>query len=716
MSLFEKSLNPLYKSVDKISDFSDVIPSNDIENEEFPYFSGTESYIIAKFRELFHKLKNIEKEIEDQIIVIENETGDDKAEAVSVYNKLLSKADLFVDRINRELDVLSSPYFGKIRIRRDKSQGVSENTYDVYIGKFACFDENTNKLLITDWRAPITNVYYENSGPKKGISFKSPIGNLTGDLLQKRQFDISDGRIHKIYDAKTGNITADAFLLTQLTRRIGKKLKDIVATIQNEQNEIIRSDIDKSIILQGVAGSGKTTIVLHRLAYLLYTYPDRVNPEKSLIIAPNRMFLDYISDVLPSLGIKNIESNTFLFWAKKILGLNNSYTLSPLKTDYKLKERKGNFENIDKLLKFFDSYEDELLQEIPFSESDVVYRRYFDLKKSNPDISVKERLNLAVEGTFVNIELKNKLTQTVLKDTDVIREKINKYIKVKTNVFTVYKQFIRDKRFTSLEVSKYTLERFIKKTFTVEDLAPLVVLQFLINGNIEHIRDYIVVDEAQDMSPFEIFALAKCAKRGNLFLAGDIAQSIIPPFYIKSWDQINELLRKTNRDTDVEIFNINKCYRTTVEIIEYTNTILSKFFPKDYTLPEAVLRHGDKVKEFTVDKLKDMVEYLNSEFDKGAVTTAIITKNEGESSFVFDKLKRLKGLKHPVFSYSDSDYRTGILVLPISKAKGLEFDSVLILNPKQYNLKDELDVREYYVASTRPLHRLYLVNLNEKIS
>lgn len=715
MSSFDKYINPIYKNIETLSNFSDLIPTNNLEKEEFPYFKSSEDLFIEKYLLLKKRLKETEEDIEKQIQIVESETGDDKSAAVGVYNKLLKQAHLFVDRINRELDIVNSPYFGKIMIRRDKNRYLSEGITNVYIGKFSYFDENTNKLLITDWRAPITNVYYENAGPKNEIRFKTPRGLMTGDLLQKRQFEISNARIHHIYDAKSGNVTADEFLLSQLTHRLGKKLTDIVATIQNQQNEIIRSGINKALILQGVAGSGKTTIVLHRLAYLFYTFPKDVRPEKCLIMAPNRMFLDYISDVLPSLGIQNVESNTYIFWAKKILKWGINYTLSTKPVDYEIKKIKSGSDTIAKFKMFFKDFELQLLEDLPYSNSDIVTKKYFELKKDNPEISLLERLELAIEGSFITGRLNGLLSNKDLIQKDLVGEKIDIYLKKETEIKNIYLKFLADEKYNNKNVSNYTKDRLKRKEFAQEDLAVLVYIHFLLNGNSNFIKDYIVIDEAQDMSPFEIFTLSLCARKGNLFLAGDIAQSIVPPFHIKSWNQIEEVLTEFSNIEEVVRFNLNRCYRTTIEIIEYANNILKKYFPKEYKLPEAVLRHGEKVSEKRLKNINELIKLINEQFDKNAVSVALITKDENSANVIYEKLKKQqKKLTQPVISYSDSDYRTGILVLPITKAKGLEFDSVLIVNPKLYNLEVELDVRQFYVASTRALHRLYMIELNEE--
>lgn len=706
MSSFEKHLNPIFRNLSQIADFSDMVASNDLEIEEFPPFKHLEGLSVDALKTQKQRMDALETEIEDQIQIIEDQTGDDKSSAVGVYNLLLKKMKLIISRMNRELEVVDNPYFGRITIQRDALGKLEESEITTYIGKFAYFDEDSKKVLVTDWRAPIANLYYVNSGPTKGISFNTPLGEFKGDLKIKRQFDIANGRIKSIYDAKSGNVSADEFLLTQLNRRLGKKLADIVATIQGQQNDIIRADINTPIILQGVAGSGKTTIVLHRLAYLFFTHPNEIRPEKSLIVAPNRMFLDYISDVLPSLGIVGVESNTFLFWSKKILGMDERYTLYNGEYNLEYKKYKGSVEFLSKIETFFENFEEQLLEDLPYSEYQTVKEKYYELKKNNPDISVVERVDLALNASYVTNMLKSRINPNIKPVSDATKEKIDVFVKSRLITKKIYAEFIESLKDKNL--LEYTRKTFSKHTFMQEDLSPMLWIHFMLYGTAEYMKEYIVVDEAQDMSPFELYLLSTVSKKNNLFLAGDIAQSIIPPFQIPNWNIVMDIIEQ-RKSSKFKYFQLNKCYRTTVEIIEYSNNILKNYFPKDFQLPEAVLRHGQEVT--TLEDDTNLVELINEQFEKGSATVAIITKDDSEAILMYEKLEKSKEkLNRPLTTFSDSDYKTGILVLPVSKAKGLEFDSVFISNYKSFNFKIDHDSRLFYVAVTRALHRLYIID------
>lgn len=249
MQKFESYLNPIYTKINEINDFSKVTPSNSTEKEEYPYLEIVTDINAKVSQKMIMRLHELEKDLENQVKIIEMETDlDAKKDAVSIYNKILSDIEECIDRINRELLKLDSPYFGKIIF--ETKVGQPKRKLPIYIGKFALMDEKTFKPLISDWRAPIANIYYENSGPTDNLTYETPNGIQEGNLLQKRQFNITEARFTHIYNAKSGNAAADEFLLAQLNKRLGQKLKDIVATIQAQQNEIIREDINKPVVIQ----------------------------------------------------------------------------------------------------------------------------------------------------------------------------------------------------------------------------------------------------------------------------------------------------------------------------------------------------------------------------------------------------------------------------------------------------------------------------------
>ena len=724
MQTFEKYLNPLYKDIEEVVDFSKIVYKTPLEEEEYPHLQKVSLITKKRLDFLLPNLKRLEEELERQIEEIDAESdADEKKAARSIYNKILIEIEITVGRINNELVALDSPYFGKIVFLPDDSR--TKVPLSLYIGKFAMVDKDTHLPLITDWRSPIANIYYQNSGPKKNVSFTAPVGERKGELVQKRQFQISRARIRGIYDAKSGNVAADEFLLVQLQERIGKKLQDIVATIQAQQNDIIREDIDFPVVIQGVAGSGKTTILLHRLAYLFYTYSKKINDTNSLIIAPNQMFIDYVSDVLPNLGVRKVETLTYLFWAKKILEWDDYYTVSTEEENLEFKEFKGSREFIKILDKYFHDFEENLLENIPSSMAEVIADRYHQLKEEYSDIDMIERVSLATEYAFAQKKF-NQYREGDIKlrteNTEEIKAKILAYFRRETNIYQLYKNLFKS-RYISKDISKYTLEGLKHsgriRTYRIEDLAPMVYLHLKVYGSKLYERAYIMIDEAQDMSFVQLATLSKIAKNGNMTIAGDLAQSIIPPFYIKSWDEVFEVV-KENTKKDTSYHQLQKCYRTTVEIVDFANKIFKEYFPKSYDLPEALLRHGEKVKIIKKEKniidmdksdVKEIVEMIKEYFEKGSVTCALLARNREHARELYEIFKPYEDeINRDVVNYSENDYRTGLLILPIENAKGLEFDSVIIADANSDYYKDDLlSIKLLYVAITRALHRLCVI-------
>jgi ATP-dependent DNA helicase UvrD/PcrA len=254
--------------------------------------------------------------------------------------------------------------------------------------------------------------------------------------------------------------------------------------------------------------------------------------------------------------------------------------------------------------------------------------------------------------------------------------------------------------------------------FRIEDLAPILYIFFRLRGTQEFKHDYIVVDEAQDLSLIQIYTLYQTAKNNNITLAGDLAQSIIPPFYIKDWEMVLDIF-KEDGIKNFSYHQLNRCYRTTVEIINFANKIFKKRFPKSYKLPKAVLRHGDEVLQLeTEDEISNgntkdignIANILNKHFDEGAATCAIICRDRSHAKDVVDIFKKHNTLfNREIVSFEESDYKTGIQILPIEKAKGLEFDTVILVDIDNKRYPDtELSTRLFYVGITRALHHLII--------
>ncbi len=732
---FKKQINSLIDKLDTILDFEENKQKkiSKLIKEELPYLKKSVKLIGEDCQANYQRVETIQKDLESIIFMIENTTGDDKAETIGDYNQHFDYAKKKINVINRLLKQIDQPYFGKIEFSRKsgktkKRDRIPSGKITTYIGKFAYFDPDTKTPLITDWRAPITNLYYGNSGPKKDISFETPVTEQKGDLTQKRQFEINEGRFTSIYESKSGNAAADSFLLSQLKNRTGKKLEDIVSTIQKEQNLIIREEINHPAIIQGVAGSGKTTIILHRIAYLNYTYKDELDSSNMLVIAPNKMFLDYISDVLPSLGVEQIEKGTYISFAQKVLDWNDKYIMSTSKDDLEVKKFKGSKQFIKIVQKYLDDFEKDILNKLPTENfKNEITERYYYLKKENPSLNMLERFELSIGYAFAQRKFRKQERANFLGGDDLNTEKekeLKQYAKKRLKPFSFYKKLFKFKYVfeefninpdLAKKVKTYSLENLKKikggiQKYKIEDLAPLLWIHYYMFGSDEVKKDYIIVDEAQDMSLFQIKSLSALAKKGNIILAGDIAQSIIPPFHLSSWDSVKDLMKEMHRK-ESSYHQLNRCYRTTIEIVNYANKLFADRLSSKYH-PKAVLRHGDPVKELKYTDLKNSLKKLVRKIkEEGSSTIGVLCKDYHRADEVFNTIKDLK-VDADILNYEENDYKNGILVLPISAAKGLEFDDVIIIDKDSYDLKKKLDVKLLYVAITRALHRLHILNSN----
>lgn len=735
MQRFEKYLRPLYSSLDKIVDYTDYTPQHKFPAEQAS-LEETVSKVYEHFVHLDARKDVLTNDIEEAAWIMDNETGDDKSSAVGHYNKLVAKMEKHIENMNHYLDIIDTPYFGKITFDR-KSQGdFTARKIVTYIGKHAYFDKETLTPLITDWRAPIANLYYMNSGPREGVEFDSPAGVQRGGLTEKKQFEIARARIKSIYNSTSGNAAADEFLLSQLNSRIGQKLTDIVSTIQDQQNEIIRDEINRPILIQGVAGSGKTTILLHRLAYIFYTHK-HLKPSDSLVLAPNSLFIDYISDVLPSLGVYGIQKNTYLFWAKKILGFDDHYILTTGDENLDIKKFKGSLDFQQLVDEYMEFYLRELFENMPGGGIAITIEERFK-EMDGQEIELEEKLDLAIDYAFAQKKFKSRQAGGIPErfDADTLkRDRIKKYLHGKFDVYRIYKEMFTSHfqpedidTDTWKMIAKYSRQQLKgqkgnRKTYRMEDLAPLVWIHFKLHGVKQYLKDYIVVDEAQDLSTFNLLTLFSIAKSGNITIAGDLAQSIIPPFYIEDWESVMKSLSETKPTLPgFKYHQLFRCYRTTKEIINYANKIFEKYFPKSYKLPEAVLRPGEPVMEMvTSNRLVDgvdedmqkLTEKLHKELNiPNTSTVALICKDTKHAEQVYKAISPyLVDLDIDVVDPDDKDYKSGLLIIPVERAKGLEFDSVIIADVDNTTYTEGIeDIRLIYVAITRALHRLTITH------
>ena len=629
--------------------------------------------------------------------------------------------EIYLEKIRLMEKSLNKPYFARLDFKRDGESDIEE----LYIGKVGVIDEKNNNIII-DWRAPVSSMYYDsNIGD---ASYKAPEGICTGKLLLKRQYEIENKQLKSYQDVDT--VSNDELLKPYLEASVDNRLKNIVSTIQHEQNRIIREPVNKNLIIQGVAGSGKTTVALHRIAYLVYNNRENIKPEQYLIIGPNKFFVNYISGVLPDLDVEDVKQLTYDELCSEILQENITLIDEDVKLLKSIKnEKELTYQKIKVSIQFkkaLDKYIKEIKESIipiygvRINEKEIISNEfikqiYNSFEELDEYDNIKTRLmrtNLFFEKYIdENIEQYREYSEKELKKA--LKNYFNKLI---PKIPKIYQNFLSnlDKY---LEISedikeqvKINIINLKNKKFEFEDLSSLIYLKAKINGIDEYGKyKQIVIDEAQDYGEFTFFSLKFILKNAAFSIFGDLAQSIYQYRSIENWESV---LNNTFRNQG-DIQYLLKSYRTTTEIMDSANNI-TKYIKLNTAKP--VIRHGRKVsfikykeKNEQISLIKRILEQYKTQNYK---TIAIICKNEEEAQELYIKLE-MNDIKN--ITLNDTEYNGGICIITSYLAKGLEFDGVIISNSgeEEYDSNKMIDMKLLYVAMTRPLHELTILYKND---
>ena len=580
-----------------------------------------------------------------------------------------------------------SPYFARIDFQREAGQAASTH----YIGRFAFTHEN--KLLIFDWRAPIASMFYDcEVGPS---GYDAPMGRIEGELTRKRQFKVKNGILEYALESSV-NIQDDV-LQRELSHTSDEKMKSIIATIQKEQNQIIRSEKAGTMIIQGVAGSGKTSIALHRIAFLLYRFKDKLSARNVTILSPNKVFGDYISTVLPELGEEPICELSFLDIADVQLEgvVHFEQDKDPLETtDTKWAERVRFKSTLD-----FVRQMERYLVEAPtliFESADYTFGRFsvtaewiqarFCAYQSYP---IKKRLVMIAD------DIHDRFTSENYMDDDVPRAKVvlkslTAMLKTK-NTLALYKHFYQWlERPDLLVLSK-------KQTLEWPDVFPFLYLHGAMEGLKESkLIKHLVIDEMQDYTPIQyavINRLFPCQKT----ILGDFGQ-FINPNHLNTLAQLQELY------SDASLVELNKSYRSTYEIITFARDIgqVAKLEPME--------RHGDVPLVISCadqhDELTKIRKMLDAFIQGGGVSLGIILKTNSAAKKLYDLLTQDYEIQ--LISPDSTRFVNGISVTSIQMSKGLEFDEVIVADVDSDTYQTEYDRSLLYIACTRAMHKLAL--------
>jgi len=737
------------------------------------------------FNEEHQYLKDTCECMKTEIIYLENEvkTMDETLSKLKrsvgggYSDDLIAKTTIFEANV-RKLKQLKraegKPYFGRIDFKE-----LGKSSFETfYVGKTGLTRRSDDKRMIIDWRTPMASLYY--SGEIGEVMYKAPSGLIIGDLELKRQYEIDENELINIFDK--GLTPMDEYLQTALWEKKDNRLKDIVNTIQGEQNDIIRADKGKMLIVQGVAGSGKTTIVLHRIAYLMYTYQDIFDTERLLIIVPNKLFLNYISDVLPDLGVEEIKQSTFEDIAFSLLG--REYNLVEVESkfhqllDYKnLSDEYRHKLQISSLFKgsmifkkIIDRYISDLsngfIPKTDLKVKDFTLYSYEELLKMYeedynylPLIPRSKRIRKYIETNIGDriARIQRKVTKQYdkrvnrlkmsIEDEETLRlqlynlyeerDNINKELEIYSNmaikkyfaqwtnldVYQLYRTLISDcevlKEYATGEfddevlefICSYSKDIFDEDMIEREDLAALLYFKLQLEGlSLKGKFNHIVVDEAQDYSQLQMYLLKQLSGNNSFTIVGDLSQGIHSYKGIGNW---KELMDEVFSETDKELLHLKKCYRSTMEIMNFSNQIIKKWRKDDITLAEPVLRSGDKPyiigKKSEKEIVEDIARRVKELKQEGHKSIAVICKTSEESMAVHKVLKELIDDEVHLITDKDTLYNGGVVVISTYLSKGLEFDAVIIHNcsDKQY-IADELHIKLLYVSITRPLHKLFI--------
>lgn len=592
----------------------------------------------------------------------------------------------------RLFKIQNSPYFGSIIFEEE-----NEPSKNIYLGITHLEDKNKN-YLIYDWRAPISSLFYDYEVGE--CSYKAPEKIIKGNLKRKRQYKIEDGKIKHIFD---NSINIDDSLLQEVLSNDGsEKMKNIVNTIQQEQNKIIRNVEDKSLIVQGIAGSGKTSVALHRIAFLLYKI-ENLSSKNVLIFSPNNVFSEYISNVLPELGEDNPSETTYANFLESCI---KEYKAIETFTEfiaryYTYKEKNIDlvkYKQSDKIIKDIEDYVLYLIKNIKFTKNIEIDIFNEVTKEQLKELFERyDRFPLFTRITEISKKLSENYARGKLTLARSINKKILESMNIEKNYKKIYYNFYKSK-FCKIKLSDNEIRKFVNKNkINYEDAIIFSYIKGLLEGfNYNNMIKEIVVDEAQDYTLLQYKILTKIFKKSSFSILGDVNQTINPYYKYESLEQIKEVLDKT------KYLELTKTYRSSKEIIEYTNKILNLTFVsairKDNNKPVLFRKETNLKKQLLND-----INYLKKEYK----SVAIITKDDEEANEIYNLLK--DDINIGKITINEEIFRKDLIVVPSYMAKGLEFDSVIVYN-KINNIYKENEKYLYYVACSRAQHELIIYN------
>lgn len=675
----------------------------------------------------------------------------DKLTDLNQYLSALNSQTLSYTELEKRIakydKMIDSPYFSRI----DFTEDGYDDTEKIYIGLFNLMDDDSHEIKVYDWRAPISSVYYRSElGP---VKYTAPSGIIRGTVSLKRQYKITNSKLEYFFDSNVNIV--DEMLMEALSQNMSSKMKTIVETIQKQQDLIIRDLNNDLLVVQGVAGSGKSSVALHRIAFLLYQGLNlKLSANNVIVISPNTLFSKYISNVLPELGEDNIREYTFenlfvkLFENKMSMKTKSENFENIICADTEEKrnffrahdEFKGSETYLKIINRFINYFERKLIpfEDIYFDggiiENRQLLRAFLTSRKLNMPTAKKLKIIESrimdrvhdkkqsrrskieeVVNNSKNHEFEIKAFTRVLaaKETTVFLNRIHKFTEF--NSYDLYKKLFSDKiLFKKLsfglllpdnidEIIDYT-SNSINDPYNIPyaDGIAMMYLKVTAEGtdSLSSIKQ-VIVDEAQDYYPMHYYLLKNLFREARFTIVGDINQSVEKKSNISFYDDIISIFnfKKSNK-----IF-LNKSYRSSYEISKFSEKFLeedinTEYFKRNEEEPEVIYK---KDAESLENKVIDNIEKYKAQ---GYSSIAVICKNRKQAADLYFKLKGRLDIK--LVDYLGEQNITGVIIVPVYLAKGLEFDSVIVYEVNNKNYSTTYDKKLLYIACTRALHRLSL--------
>lgn len=597
-----------------------------------------------------------------------------------------------VQYLNRLKKVQDSPYFARIDFH------AREETVPYYIGLYAFRQEK--QLLIIDWRSPVASMFYDfETGPAfytTPATLMSPEEKVEGEIVLKRQFKIKNGEMEFAFDSSQ-NIQDD-ILQQELAHTSDEKMKSIISTIQKEQNRIIRDEKADVMIIQGVAGSGKTSIALHRVAFLLYRFRDTIKAQNVTIISPNKVFGDYIAGVLPELGEEPIFEASLEDLALIQIedGVDFVGEKNPLETDDPAWTKRVRFKGTADFVRQMDEFI-EKLPTLAFQPQDFVFGEF-----SVPADWIRERVQIYKRFPLlkrleqVADDIHSRLENEFLREErpphrNVIFQALRKMLVYKTTL-AAYKGFYA-------WLGETRMYKPVKKGILEwNDVYPYLYLQSYFTGVQEsRLIKHLVIDEMQDYTPIQYAVLNRLFQCPKTIL-GDFGQSIDPNCQY-TLEDLHALYEGSS------LMRLEKSYRSTYEIIHYAKKIAKA---QDF---QAVERHGDPPKLLTFSteeqELEQLLQTIGGFHQSDYNALGILTRTNPEAQALYEKLKE-RGAEVNLILPDSKSFHNGASVMSVQMSKGLEFDEVLIPSANEETYHTDFDRNILYVACTRAMHKLLL--------